>query len=63
MALLADALKKAILVSNVIGVFAMDVLAKTPKAKTFYERAGFVAIPDDPLHLILPLATAGQLLK
>lgn len=63
MALLADALKKAIQAGDIIGVFAMEVLAKTPRAKSFYERAGFVSIPDDPLHLVLPLETARRLVK
>ena len=61
--LLWDALKKAVLASDLIGIHAMEVLAKTPEAKRFYEKYGFVPIPEDPLHLILPLATARKLIK
>ncbi len=61
--LLWDALKKAILASDLIGIHAMEVLAKTPGAKRFYEKYGFAQIPEDPLHLILPLATARKLVR
>jgi GNAT superfamily N-acetyltransferase len=61
--LLWDALRKAVQASDLIGVHAMEVLAKTPEAKRFYEKFGFVGIPDDPLHLILPLATARRLMQ
>ncbi len=55
--LLADALKKAALASDIVGVFALEVLAKTPEAGRFYAKYGFVPIPEDPLHWVLPLAT------
>jgi GNAT superfamily N-acetyltransferase len=61
--LLFDALKKAVLASDFIGVFAMEVQAKTPKAKEFYERHLFIPIPEDPLHLVLALETVRPLVK
>lgn len=60
--LLWDAIRKAVLASDLVGIHAMEVLAKTTEAKRFYERYGFIAIPEDPLHLILPLATARKLM-
>ena len=61
--LLFDALKKAVLASELVGIFAMEVQAKTPKARAFYERHLFTPIPDDPLHLVLPLATVRPLVR
>ncbi len=61
--LLADAIEKAVLVSDLVGVFAVEVEAKTPEAKRFYEKHLFRAFPDEALHLYLALATARQLFK
>ncbi len=60
-ALLADMLEKAVQVSDIVGVFAVEVEAKTPEAKRFYERHRFRAFPDDLLHLYLSIATARRL--
>lgn len=57
-ALLASALKKACLAADSIGAFAVEVVAKTPEAKRFYEKFGFRRLEDDALHLYLPIATA-----
>ena len=61
--LLADALEKAVQVSDIVGVFAIEVEAKTPELKKFYEKHGFRAFPDDPLHLYISIATARQLFR
>jgi hypothetical protein len=39
---------------------AVEVWAKTERARTFYEKYGFESLIDDRLHLYLPLATARQ---
>lgn len=58
-ALLADALNRA-LVSD-IAAYAMLVDAKDDKAAAFYRHHGFIPLPDSPLSLFLPLATASSL--
>lgn len=55
-ALLADALHRAFL--SDIAAYAMLVDAKDEVAVAFYLHHGFIALPDSPLSLFLPLATA-----
>ena len=55
-ALLADALNRAF-VSD-IAAYAMLVDAKDDRAAAFYKHHGFIPLPDSPLSLFLPLATA-----
>ncbi len=54
-ALLADALDRA--ARSEIAAFALTVDAKDEPAATFYQHHGFIALPDSPLTLFLPLAT------
>lgn len=54
-ALLADALDRAI--RSEIAAFALMVDAKDGTSAAFYRHHGFVALPDTPLTLFLPLAT------
>lgn len=54
-ALLADALMRA--ASSEIAAFALVVDAKDEAAAAFYEHHGFIALPDSPRTLFLPLAT------
>lgn len=54
-ALLADALDRA--ARSEIAAFAMMVDAKDEEAAAFYRHHGFMALPDLPLTLFLPLAT------
>ena len=55
-ALLADALDRA--ARSGIAAFALMVDAKNEAAAAFYRHHGFIALPDSPLTLFLPLATA-----
>lgn len=55
-ALLADAIDRA--ARSEIAAFALMVDAKDDVATAFYQRYGFIALPDSPLTLFLPLATA-----
>lgn len=55
-ALLADALERA--ARSEIASYAMVVDAKDEKAVAFYRHHGFVALPDAPRTLFLPVATA-----
>lgn len=54
-ALLADALDRA--ARSEIAAFALMVDAKDETAAAFYQHHGFIALPDLPLTLFLPLAT------
>lgn len=54
-ALLADALARA--ARSEIAAFAMMVDAKDEAAAAFYRHHGFIALPDSPRTLFLPLAT------
>ena len=55
-ALLADALHRA--ARSEIAVYALMVNAKDESAAAFYRHHGFIALPDSPKTLFLPLATA-----
>ncbi len=55
-ALLADALDRA--ARSEIAAFALMADAKDEAAAAFYLHHGFIALPDSPLTLFLPLATA-----
>ncbi len=57
-ALLADAIDRAM--RSEIAAFAILVDAKDETAATFYRHHGFVVLPDSPLRLFLPLATANK---
>lgn len=55
-AMLADALERT--ARSEIAAFALMVDAKDEIAAAFYRHHGFIALPDSPLTLFLPLATA-----
>ncbi|EDX2839300.1 GNAT family N-acetyltransferase [Salmonella enterica] len=54
-ALLADALDRA--ARSEIAAYALMVDSKDEAAAAFYRHYGFIALPDSPLTLFLPLAT------
>lgn len=55
-ALLADALDRA--ARSEIAAYALMVDAKDEAAAVFYRHHGFIALPDSPLAMFLPLETA-----
>ena len=59
-ALVADAVIRTS--SLGIGAFALIVDAKDKAAVAFYEANGFVAIPNEARRLLLPIATALEIL-
>ncbi len=59
--LLYDALQKISVASQMIGIFAIVVDAKDAKAKSFYERYGFMPLEKSELTLFLPIETINQL--
>jgi ribosomal protein S18 acetylase RimI-like enzyme len=57
-ALLADALERA--ARSEIAAFVLVVDAKDEAAADFFKHHGFMALPDSPLTLFLPLVTVQQ---
>ena len=53
--LLVDAISRSRLVMQHIGLHALFVDAKDPRAARFYAAYGFTPLPDSPLVLVLPL--------
>jgi hypothetical protein len=45
-----------------VGIIGFFVDAKNEDARRYYEQYGFIALPDNPLKLFLPLATLKQAL-
>ena len=60
-ALLADAMRRA--VTAEIAAYALVVDAKDETAARFYAHHGFIALPEQPLFLFIPLATVKDLIK
>jgi len=63
--LLADALKRIVQASEILGVYAIvvDVVAVDAlhdRARAYYEQFGFISFPDQPLRLFLPLETISR---
>jgi GNAT superfamily N-acetyltransferase len=58
--LLTDALRRCLALAEQLGVHAIEVDAIDDQARAFYQRYGFTALPDDPLHLYLPMATVAD---
>jgi GNAT superfamily N-acetyltransferase len=56
-ALLIDALRHCVELADKVGIHAVEVDAIDRQARAFYEKYGFVPLPDSELHLFLPVAT------
>lgn len=56
-ALLRDALRRGLDLSERLGLFAIEVLAIDAEARDFYAKYGFVPLADNDLHLFLPIKT------
>lgn len=56
-ALLQDALRRCLELSEQLGLFAVEVLAIDADAQGFYSKYGFVPLADNDLHLFLPIKT------
>lgn len=55
--LLLDALRRTVLISEQLGIYAIELVSLNSNVKSFYLRYGFVEFKDDDRHLYLPLAT------
>ena len=57
-ALLADAFRRVIRASEALAIYAVIVDAKDAQAQAFYERFGFIRLPDTGRRLFYPMTTA-----
>jgi ribosomal protein S18 acetylase RimI-like enzyme len=53
--MMAEAMKRILAVAENIGIIGFFVDAKTQAARAYYEQFGFIALPNNPLELFLPL--------
>jgi hypothetical protein len=53
--LLVDALRRALQISEHVGIRAVEVDALDDAARTFYLKFGFRPLLDDPRHLLMPM--------
>ena len=58
--MMVNAIERILLVSNNLGIIGFFVDAKSEEAKGYYEKYGFISLPDNPLELFLPIATLQQ---
>jgi ribosomal protein S18 acetylase RimI-like enzyme len=58
--LLVEAMRICIETADQIGAALIEVDAKDAGAQAFYAKYGFRSLPDDTLHMYLPMATARQ---
>lgn len=61
--LLIHAIRIAVETAEQVASAVIEVDALNDRARAFYEHFGFVRLPDDELHLYLPLADARQLIQ
>ena len=55
-----DAMCRALGISTLLGVFAVEVVAIDERAAGFYAKFGFSPLLDDPRHMYLPISVAEQ---
>lgn len=53
--MLVNALSRSLGVSMSAGIHFVEVVAINEQAASFYQKFGFVALLDEPSHLVLPL--------
>lgn len=61
--LLIDAIRISLGVSKDIGIYAIEVDAKSMQAREFYRHYGFAELNDHPLHMYLPMKTVQALFR
>ena len=62
-ALLADAFRRVVGASEALAVYAVVVDAKNERARRFYERFGFIALPESARRLFYPVASIERLVS
>jgi len=61
--LMLHAMQHFLTISQSVGIIGVFVDAKDLQASQYYQQYGFVALPDNPLQLFLPLETLKQSFK
>ncbi len=59
--MMINAFKRVVTISENAGIVGFFVDAKNVQAKDYYLKFGFLALPEHPLELFLPLATINQM--
>lgn len=59
--LLVGAIRMCVETADRVGAAVIEVDAKDERAQAFYSKYGFKSLPDDALHMYLPMFTARQL--
>ena len=54
---LMEALEKCVVASRQVASWAVYVEAIDGEAASFYQKYGFIVLPEDPLKLFLPMKT------
>jgi GNAT superfamily N-acetyltransferase len=61
--MMLDAMARVLKVAENLGIMGFFVDAKDDRAKQYYRPFGFLALPDNPHELFLPLATLREAFK
>lgn len=61
--MMMDAMARALKVAENLGIMGFFVDAKDGRAARYYQQFGFMALPDNPHELFLPLATIREAFK
>lgn len=59
--LIINAIKRVIRISENVGIIGFFVDAKTEEVRNYYQKFGFIQLPQHSLELFLPLATLQQM--
>ncbi len=59
--MIINAIKKVITISENAGIMGFFVDAKNVSVKEYYQKFGFIPLPEHPLELFLPIATIRQM--
>jgi GNAT superfamily N-acetyltransferase len=58
--LMVEAMRKALLVADHIGIIGFFVDAKNHASRVYYDQFGFISFPNHPMEMFLPLTTMRQ---
>jgi len=61
--LMVNAMKRVVLASNEVAMYALFVDAKHEQAKGFYLKYGFVALQEHPMRLFLAMETIAKIIQ
>lgn len=59
--MLVDALRRAAAIAEILGVYAVEVDAKSDEVRSFYTKYGFHSLIEDQLHLYMSIKTIRRL--